>query len=75
VRRQIIVAGALTVAGMGLRSSPAIAGPDVEILSGEEAIHQERVFRAGRQRVYEALTVQGQFDRIIERGHEGRRHG
>jgi activator of HSP90 ATPase len=66
VRRQLITAGALTVAGLASRSSRAIAAPNGEILSTEEAIHQERVFKAGRQRVYEALTVEGQFDQIIQ---------
>jgi activator of HSP90 ATPase len=66
VRRQIIAAGALTVVGIASRPSHAIADPNAEILSAEEAIHQERVFKAGRQRVYEALTVESQFDKIIQ---------
>ena len=66
VRRQIITAGALTMVGIASRPSPAIGYPNAEILSAEEAIHQERVFEAGRQRVYEALTVEGQFDKIIQ---------
>jgi activator of HSP90 ATPase len=66
VRRQIITAGALTAVGIASRPSPAIADPNAEILSGEEAIHQERVFKAGRQRVYEALTVEGQFDKLVQ---------
>jgi activator of HSP90 ATPase len=51
---------------MASRPSPAIADPNSEILSGEEAIHQERVFKAGRQRVYEALTVESQFDKLVQ---------
>jgi activator of HSP90 ATPase len=51
---------------MTTRSSSAFADPSAEILSNEEAIHQERVFNAGRQRVYEALTVEKQFDKLIE---------
>jgi activator of HSP90 ATPase len=66
LRRQIITAGALTMAGMASLPSPAIADSNVEILSTEEAIHQERLFKAGRQRVYEALTVESQFDKIIQ---------
>jgi activator of HSP90 ATPase len=65
-RRQIITAGALTVVGIASRPSQANADPNAEILSAEEAIHQERVFKAGRQRVYEALTVEGRFDKIIQ---------
>jgi activator of HSP90 ATPase len=64
-RRQIITAAALTAVGMVSRSSPSIADSNAEILSAEEAIHQERVFNAGRQRVYAALTVEAQFDKVI----------
>ena len=66
LRRQIITAGVLTVAAMALGSSPAIADANTEILNDEEAIHQERVFKATRQRVYDALTVQSRFDKIIQ---------
>ena len=66
VRRQVITAGALTAVVMASRPSPAIADPNSEILSGEEAIHQERVFAAKRNRVYAALTVEKQFDRIVQ---------
>jgi uncharacterized protein YndB with AHSA1/START domain len=66
VRRRIITAGALTAAAMASRPSRAIADPNAEILSAEEAIHQERIFKAGRRRVYEALTTEGQFDKIIQ---------
>lgn len=65
-RRQILTAGALTVVGIVTRSSPAFADPSAEIRRSEEAIHQERVFNAARQRVYEALTVEKQFDKVIE---------
>jgi activator of HSP90 ATPase len=66
VRRQIITAGAMTAVALVVRASPARADPDSEILDTEEAIHQERIFRAERSRVYEALTVERQFDRIIQ---------
>ena len=56
----------VTIAGMASRPVLAIAAPNAEILSAEEAIHQERVFKATRQRVYAALTVEKQFDRVIE---------
>jgi activator of HSP90 ATPase len=65
-RRQIITAGALTAVGLVSVPSRATAEPNAEISSTEEAIHQERVFKAGRRRVYDALTVEGQFDRIIQ---------
>ncbi len=63
-RRQVITAGALAAAGMASRASPTIADP--EISSAEEAIHQERIFNAGRGRVYAALTVEKHFDRIVQ---------
>jgi activator of HSP90 ATPase len=66
LRRQIITAGVLTVAAAALGSSPAIADANLEILNDEEAIHQERVFKAARQRVYEALTVESRFDKIVQ---------
>ncbi len=66
LRRQIITAGALTVAAVALGPSPAIADANLEILNDEEAIHQERVFKAARQRVYEALTVESRFDKIVQ---------
>jgi activator of HSP90 ATPase len=66
LRRQFIATAALTAAGMTSRTSPAIADANGEILSSEEAIHQERVFKARRQRVYEALTIEGQFDKVIQ---------
>lgn len=48
--------------------STAIAQPqsarDQEISHAAESIHQEVVFQAGRQRVYEALTDAKQFTRV-----------
>jgi uncharacterized protein YndB with AHSA1/START domain len=37
-----------------------------EVSYTSEAIHQEPVIKASRQRVYEALTVTSQFDKVIE---------
>jgi activator of HSP90 ATPase len=65
-RRQIMTAGAMAMIAIGSRPSPAIADPNAEIVSSEEAIHQKRDFRATRQRVYAALTVGSQFDKIIQ---------
>jgi activator of HSP90 ATPase len=65
-RRQFITAGALTALGIASPPSRAGADPSGEILSAEEAIHQERVFKAERQRIYEALTVESQFEKIIQ---------
>jgi activator of HSP90 ATPase len=64
-RRQVIVAGALSMAGVTARPSLALAEPNPEISSTEEAIHQKRTFAADRSRVYAALTIEEQFDRIV----------
>ena len=64
-RREFITAGALAIAGVTTRSSPALAESNPEISSSEEAIHQRRTFAADRSRVYAALTVEEQFDRIV----------
>ena len=64
-RREFITAGALVIAGVTARSSVALAESNPEISSSEEAIHQRRTFAANRSRVYAALTVEEQFDRIV----------
>jgi activator of HSP90 ATPase len=64
-RRQFVTAGALTLGGITGRPSFALAEPNSEISSTEEAIHQKRTFAANRSRAYAALTVEEQFDRIV----------
>lgn len=64
-RRQFVTAGALSITGITARPSLALAEPNAEISSTEEAIHQKRTFAADRSRVYAALTVEEQFDRIV----------
>jgi activator of HSP90 ATPase len=66
LRRQVLRTGALTVAGLASLPSRAMADANAEIIGSEEAIHQERIFKARPQRVYEALTIEGQFDKIIQ---------
>jgi activator of HSP90 ATPase len=65
-RRRVITAGTLTMVGLAVRSAQSSAEPNAEISTNEEAIRQLRVFRAARQRVYEALTLESQFDKIVE---------
>jgi activator of HSP90 ATPase len=65
-RRQLVTACALAIAGVTTRPSPVHARPNAEISRTEESIHQERMFTAERKRVYEALTVEKQFDKIIQ---------
>ncbi len=64
-RRDFITAGAVAIAGVTAGTSVALAEPNPEISSSEEAIHQARTFAADRSRVYAALTVEGQFDKIV----------
>jgi hypothetical protein len=65
-RRRLIATGALAIVGVAGRFSPALAEPNEEISRTQESIHQERVFVAGRKRVYDALTVESQFAKIVE---------
>jgi activator of HSP90 ATPase len=46
-------------------ATAAGAGADEEVSRTAEAIHQEPVFKADRQRVYEALTDAQQFNKIV----------
>jgi activator of HSP90 ATPase len=64
-RRQVITFGALAMVGVVARPSSVLAEPNTEISRSEESIHQERTFAAERARVYAALTVEKQFDRIV----------
>jgi len=55
--------------GLGLTAAACAAAGETEayedgISRASEAIHQEILFKAGRQRVYRALTDTAQFDRI-----------
>jgi uncharacterized protein YndB with AHSA1/START domain len=63
-RRQVITGGAIAVAGVAMRPLPVLADVSDEISHTAEAIHQERLFKAGRKRVYDALTVTKQFDQV-----------
>lgn len=65
-RRQAIAAIAMTLGGVIWKPAIARAEPEEEISHAAEAIHQEIVFKAGRNRVYEALTDTKQFDKVIE---------
>jgi activator of HSP90 ATPase len=65
-RRQVLATGALTAAGLASLPSRAMAEANTEIMRSEEAIHQQRIFKARPQRVYEALTIESQFDKIVQ---------
>src|SRR5258708_407209 len=65
-RRQVISGGAVVLGLLALGAGRALAAGEEEILRTEEAIHQEPVFKASRNRVYEALTDANQFGKVVE---------
>jgi len=65
-RRHAITNVAMALGGLALGSIKARAETLEEISHTAESIHQETVFKASRQRVYEALTDAKQFDKVIE---------
>ena len=69
-RRQVLLAGALTVGGFALLEAMSAAARGTRDVNGisrsAAAIHQEPVFAANRKRRYEALTDAGQFDKVIQ---------
>ncbi len=67
-RRQLIAGVAAAFGGLALGSTETRAGSDEEVARSAETIHQERVFKASRKRVYEALTDAKQFDKISKLG-------
>jgi activator of HSP90 ATPase len=64
-RRQVIAGVAMVAGGMLLRSTEAWGNAE-EISHSAEAIHQEPMFKASRQRMYEALIDTHQFDKVIQ---------
>jgi activator of HSP90 ATPase len=66
-RREIVATlAAFAAAGMAGRASSAMAQSADDVTHAAEAIHQERRFKASRQRVYDALTVSAQFDKVTQ---------
>ncbi|MGC1524036.1 MAG: SRPBCC domain-containing protein [Steroidobacteraceae bacterium] len=63
-RREIIIGGALAVAGTIIRPTRADEPSVPGISHSAESIHQEPFFTASRKQVYEALTNPGQFDQV-----------
>jgi activator of HSP90 ATPase len=63
-RRQAIISAAGAFGAMSVWSTQLKAEPDEEISHSEEAIHQVNVFKASRQRVYNALTQTKPFNDI-----------
>jgi uncharacterized protein YndB with AHSA1/START domain len=68
-RRRLMFGGAVVLGGMVMKTSLAWPTPaNEEISHTAEAIHQEPVFKANRQRVYEALTDAKRFDKVVQLG-------
>ena len=63
-RRQALAGAAIAFGSLALGSIGARAEAEGELSHTAEAIHQEPVFKASRQRVYEALTDTQQFNRV-----------
>ncbi|HEY6330064.1 MAG TPA: SRPBCC domain-containing protein [Blastocatellia bacterium] len=68
-RRQILMGGVVAVGGLAVTPAFAKAGlgqePENQILRNAESIHQEPRFAGSRKRVYDALTDEHQFDKVI----------
>jgi uncharacterized protein YndB with AHSA1/START domain len=64
-RRQIISGAGAAFGFLALGSLHGWAADDDGLTHSSEAIHQEPVFQAPRQRVYQALTDARQFDQIV----------
>lgn len=68
-RRQILSASVMSIGGLAAMaaSNRAAIGqePADQVLRNAESIHQEPRFAASRQRVYDALTDEHQFDKVI----------
>jgi activator of HSP90 ATPase len=65
-RRQLLAGSLCAVAGAAIYPAAATTDSHDEISHSAESIHQERLFNAGPKRIYEALTVTPQFDKIIQ---------
>jgi activator of HSP90 ATPase len=65
-RRQMIASAAMTFGGLALGLTQVRAAGGEEISRTAESIHQETVFKASRNLVYEALTDTKQFNEVIK---------
>jgi activator of HSP90 ATPase len=63
-RRQVILGAAAAFGGLALGSANAWAAASDELSHTAESIHMEPVFEASPVRVYDALTVAAQFDKV-----------
>jgi uncharacterized protein YndB with AHSA1/START domain len=64
-RRQVLSLGLWSVGALSVNPAFGLEKPRDGISRSAEAIHQEPFLKANRKRVYDALTVTEQFDRVI----------
>ena len=65
-RRQFLTGSVVALSGAAIYPVAAMGEEHDEITRSSESIHQERLFNAGPTRIYDALTVTQQFDKIIQ---------
>ncbi len=65
-RRHVIAGVAITFGGLALGLTKVRAATGEEISRTAESIHQENVFKASRNRVYDALTDTKQFNELTK---------
>jgi activator of HSP90 ATPase len=63
-RREWLLQSSIVAGGFALFSSRAIAASDDGVSRTAESIHQEVLFKATPQRVYDALTDASQFQKV-----------
>ena len=64
-RRQMLTGAAVLIGGLRLGERVHTDG-EGEISRVAEAIHQETVFKASRKKVYDALTLAAQFQKVVD---------
>lgn len=63
-RRRMLADTAMAIGGLTLAFAPEIAKSEEAISHSEEAIRQQVIFKAARQRVFTALTNEREFDQV-----------
>src|SRR5215475_3946186 len=64
-RRQLLAGTTAALTGLGFGPFSAFARTEEGISRAAESIHQEPVLKANPKRVYEALTDEKQFEKVI----------
>src|SRR6267154_5368401 len=64
-RRRLLGTAAIFLGGLGLGARSRAEG-EGEVSRTAEAIHQEIVFNASRNKVYDTLSVVSQFQKVID---------